>query len=272
MNDISCRNDLLGFHCATSHPPLPLHSIHAHDRCELFYLIKGDGYYITEGSSYAFEPGKILLMRPGETHRAVCFDSSEYQRISIHFDPAIVDRIDPQRRILRTFFDRPLGTNNAYDRSVLLGTGVYDYLEMMCHPCNDNDAQCTQIGCYLLPVLSELARIFDTAFDVSREAAFPASHDILEYINHNIATPLSVDLICDKFYLTRTQLYRKFKKATGVNPWEYITLKRLTLARGYINDGMSATEAAISSGFGDYSAFYRAYIKNFGCSPTGNNR
>ena len=213
-----------------------------------------------------------MLMRPGETHRAVCFDSSEYQRISIHFDPAIVDRIDPQQRILRTFFDRPLGTNNAYDRNVLLGTGIYDYLEKMCRPCDDNDAQCAQILCYLLPVLSELARIFDNGFDMHREAAFPASHDILEYINHNIASPLSVDLICDQFYLTRTQLYRNFKKATGVNPWEYITLKRLTLARGYMNDGMTAAEAALSSGFGEYSALYRAYVNHFHCSPTGNNR
>lgn len=270
MNEISCLNDSLGFHCAINHPPLPEHKIHAHDRCELFYLIKGDGYYITEGSSYALEPGKIILMRPGETHRAVCFDTSDYHRMSIHFDPCFVDTIDPTGRILRTFFDRPLGTNNAYDRSVLLGTGVYDYLEMMCHPCADNDAQCTQVLCYLLPVLAELAAIFDNGFDAGKEAAFPYSHDLLEYINHNISTPLSINLLCEKFYLTRTQLYRNFKRATGVNPWEYITLKRLTLARTYISDGMSANAAAIASGFGDYSAFYRAYVKYFGTTPTGN--
>lgn len=272
MKTIECFNDSLSFHNAVSQPPHIEHKIHAHDRCELFYLIRGDGYYITEGSSYAFEPGKILLMRPGETHRAVCFNSSEYHRMSIHFDPCVVDAIDPTGRILRTFFDRPLGTNNAYDRSVLLGTGVYDYLDMMCHPCADNDAQCTQVLCYLLPVLSELANLFDKGFDERKEAAFPDSHDVLEYINHNIATSLSVDLICEKFYLTRTQLYRNFKKATGVNPWEYITLKRLTLARSYIADGMSANSAAIACGFGDYSAFYRAYVKYFGNTPTGNSR
>ena len=272
MKNLECQNVNLGFHCATSYPPHVEHSIHAHDRCELFYLIKGDGYYITEGSSYAFEPGKILLMRPGETHRAVCFDTSEYHRMSIHFNPCIVDSIDPDRKILRTFFDRPLGMNNAYDRSLLLPTGIYDYLEQMQRSCSDNDAQCTQILCYLLPVLSELAHIFDNGFESQKEAAFPYSHDILEYINHNIATDLSIDLLCRKFYLTRTQLFRNFKKATGVNPWEYITLKRLTLARSYISDGMSASEASSASGFGDYSSFYRAYTKNFGTSPTGNNR
>lgn len=272
MNNIECKNKQLGFHCAVSHPPHMEHPIHAHDRCELFYLIKGDGYYITEGSSYAFEPGKILLMRPGETHRAVCFDSSEYHRMSIHFDPCVVDSIDPRGRILRAFYDRPLGMNNAYDRSMLMGTGIYDYLEQMQRPCSDNDAQCMQVLCYLLPVLMELANVFDHRFEAEKDAASPSSHDILKYINHNIASPLSVDLLCEKFYLTRTQLYRNFKKATGVNPWEYITLKRLTLARSYINDGMSANAAAIACGFGDYSAFYRAYMKYFGCTPTGNTR
>jgi AraC-like DNA-binding protein len=160
--------------------------------------------------------------------------------------------------------------NNAYDRSLLIGTGIYDYLELMQRPCSDNDAQCAQTLCYLLPVLIELATVFDNGFHADKEAAFPYSHDILEYINHNIATALSVDLLCEKFYLTRSQLYRNFKKATGVNPWEYITLKRLMLARSYISDGMSAGSAAIACGFGDYSAFYRAYIKHFGCTPTGN--
>lgn len=272
MDRLDCKNDSLGFHVALSHPPHMKHTIHAHDRCELFYLIKGDGYYITEGSSYAFEPGKIILIRPGETHRAVCFDTSEYHRMSIHFDPCVVDSIDPTGKILRTFYDRPLGMNNAFDRSLLIGTGIYDYLDQMQRPCADNNAQCMQVLCYLLPVLMELAAIFDNGFDAAKEAAFPDSHDILQFINHNISTPLSIDLLCTKFYLTRTQLYRNFKKATGVNPWKYITLKRLTLARSYINDGMSANAAAIASGFGDYSAFYRAYVKCFGCTPTGSNR
>lgn len=271
MNIYECRNNILGSHCAISYPPHNDHPIHAHDRCELFYLIKGDGYYITEGSSYAFEPGKVLLMRPGETHRAVCFNNSEYHRMSIHFDPCIVDSIDPQRKILRPFYDRPLGMNNAYNRSDLIGTGIYDYLEQMQHPCSDNDAQCTKVLCYLLPVLVELATVFDKGFGSAKEAAFPYSHDILEFINHNISTSLSVDMLCEKFYLTRTQLYRNFKKATGVNPWEYITLKRLTLARSYINDGMAASAAAIACGFSDYSAFYRAYVKCFGTTPSGNN-
>ena len=36
--------------------------------------------------------------------------------------------------------------------------------------------------------------------------------------------------------------------------------------------GPVAQEAARSSGFSDYSAFYRAYLKKYGTSPTGTSR
>ena len=44
--------------------------------------------------------------------------------------------------------------------------------------------------------------------------------------------------------------------------------KRIMIARQYIKSGMSAKDASKMVGYTDYSAFYRAYVKVVGKSPT----
>jgi AraC-like DNA-binding protein len=64
-----------------------------------------------------------------------------------------------------------------------------------------------------------------------------------------------------------SQLERVFKQATHSSVWHYITLKRLAAARERIESGSSATDASLECGFGDYSSFYRAYVKEYGRAP-----
>ena len=42
----------------------------------------------------------------------------------------------------------------------------------------------------------------------------------------------------------------------------------MTIARKELVEGTPAAEAAIKAGFGDYSSFFRAYRKMFGCAPS----
>lgn len=51
-------------------------------------------------------------------------------------------------------------------------------------------------------------------------------------------------------------------------PKRYITERRLSLARREILLGAKAAVISAQCGFSDYSAFFRAYKKHFGHSPT----
>lgn len=95
--------------------------------------------------------------------------------------------------------------------------------------------------------------------------------EILEYINRNLSEDLSIETLCDKFYLSKSRLITRFKQVTGMPPHQYINKKRIALASSLISSGASANIAATKSGFVDYSSFYRVYKKEFGVSPNQSN-
>ncbi len=257
---------------SVSYPPFTSHPMHVHEECEIFCVFRGDGYYITEGARHKFEHGKIFLMRPGESHKADLTGNEPYDRISHHFHASVVDGIDPERKLLSPFFDRPLGKNNVYDRTVVAPTGIYELFTKLHMKKSSEYETKLHTNIILLSILSEIKKLFDAKFFLNPAKETEQIRNIIEYVNSNLTNEISIDQLCKKFFLSRAQLYRNFKNATGSTVWDYIITKRLMLAKSYISDGIRASEAATACGFGDYSAFYRAYLGRYGTTPSGSTR
>ncbi len=253
---------------SVSYPPFIPHSMHVHEQCEIFCVFRGDGYYITEGARHKFEHGKIFLMRPGESHKADLTGNEPYDRITHHFPASVVDGIDPERRLLSPFFDRPLGQCNVYDRSVAASTGIYDMFAHLHEKKADKYETDVNTSIVLISILAEIKKLFDAKLYITPSEKTEQIRAVIEYVNNNLTSDISVDTICDKFFISRGQLYRNFRSATGSTVWDYVITKRLHMARSYITDGIRATEAAAACGFGDYSSFYRAYTKRYGSIPS----
>ena len=92
--------------------------------------------------------------------------------------------------------------------------------------------------------------------------------EIIEYIGDNLNKDLSIDLLADRFYMSKYHMMRTFKNETGYSIHQYITEKRILLARSYIMGGMPATSACIECGFRDYSSFSRAFKNQLGIMPS----
>ena len=263
-----CRNHHILFGSGVEHPPFKQHALHAHERCEIFCCFRGNGYYITEGSRNKLEHGKIFLMRPGELHKLDPIGEEPKEALSFHFDCSVVDSIDPERKLLAPFFDRPLGMHNTYDHSVVASTEIYTLFRKMREFEGDNDESCIHSTALLFPVLAELKKLFDAkVYDIPGKSS-GLMHAAICYVNENLALELTPEMLCEKFRISRAQLDRNFKNTTGSTVWGYITTKRLLQARAYIEEGMRITEAAAACGFRDYSTFYRAYLRYFETAPS----
>jgi len=86
-------------------------------------------------------------------------------------------------------------------------------------------------------------------------------------VNRHLFEDISLQEVADRFYRSRSQISRIFRRATGSSLWDYVTLKRLLAARAMIQRGEPAGAACMACGFADYSSFFRAYRSRFGHPP-----
>ena len=103
----------------------------------------------------------------------------------------------------------------------------------------------------------------DVAFDEDELGA-----RVISYLNEYAGKDISLDRLARRFFVSKYYLCRAFKKHNGISVRGYINRKRIMYAKQLIDAGETASRAAYQVGYGDYSAFYRAYVKLVGKSPT----
>lgn len=258
-------------HSIDRHPFKPekeIYSVHAHKKNEIFYFLQGKASFLVEGRIYKLVPGSIMIMRSGELHKVQLLSDVPYERMALHFDEKIIDSIDPEHNLLEPFYNRPLGVGNYFSPNSMRVGHIYECLKCIDASPKDDDMRRLAIISNLYSILYDIKMAyFDKENEPDAKKENTLAVEIIEFINANLSSDLSLDILSDKFFISKNHLNRIFKTANGITVWEYIKLKRLLIARANIMDGASALEACENNGFHDYSAFYRAYKKQFGISP-----
>lgn len=80
--------------------------------------------------------------------------------------------------------------------------------------------------------------------------------------------PISLDKLSTGFGYTKDHLIRVFKRHFGTTPHQYLIRVRMEHAGWLLeNTSLSMEEVACNVGYGDFSAFYRAFRSTWGISP-----
>ncbi|MBQ6614677.1 MAG: helix-turn-helix transcriptional regulator [Clostridia bacterium] len=240
--------------------------MHIHDTCEVYLFIGGDVEYLVEGTVCPLQPESVVIIRPFEAHKTKIITPASYERYVVNFPASVFESIDPERRLLHAFFTRENGSNNLYTKDELGGLELEAMFKDVCYSDEDDYGKQLKIYTLLIEILDALNSAYSkhSSEDThkSREA------EMVAYVNAHIGEDITVPKLAEHFYLSPSQFSRIFKVATGASPWSYITAKRLGTAKERLGLGASVQNAFESSGFGDYSSFYRAYVKYFGNAPT----
>jgi len=244
-------------------PPDNLDNRHCHDKYEILYVTDGFGKIIVEGTVFEIKPGTLMVISPFEYHSMQIDMNNPYERYVLHFSED--DLVDDALVLLRNFMDKEQGGGKLYSAGVLSQSVLplferFDTAEHL--PQNEKVL-------YVKMLLSELI-VFLSAADgehvLRNEGELGAR--VIKYLNENISKDVSLDTLARRFFVSKYYLCRAFKKHNGISVHGYINQKRVMYAKQLIESGETASGAAYKVGFGDYSAFYRAYVKIVGKAPT----
>lgn len=237
---------------------------HSHTFHKMVFCLQGHVTYIMEGNSYELQPGDMLLIPERQIHRSIMHGSTLYERMILWVND----------NYLRSFGEdtlhRPFRTPMLYRPSPGNQATLKEKLAEMerCEKGNAPGCQLMQ-DTYFLQFLLVLSGQLDAAGAIPQNAVRtdPKVHQILSYINSNLHQSLSVNTLARRFFISPSYLMHSFKIHTGLSVHQYIVQKRLAYAFDRIRDGQGIVETAHQAGFGDYSAFLKAFRKQYGCSP-----
>ena len=245
---------------------------HSHDYYELYFFEEGAVTMVIGENPYSLQSGDVIVIPPGIDHRILLTDSEKpYRRFVLWLTPAYLMALEKRspdygyllrrsaeqgRYVYR--FDLP--TFNA------LRTRLFTLLDEI-HA--DRFARETAIDLSISDLLLYLGRtVYEQEQRRDRKEQLSRYEAITQYVDEHLDEHLSLDTLARQFYLSKYYLVHLFRENTGLSVHQYILKKRLAACCDAMRGGAAVGEVCRQWGFGDYSAFYRAFRKEYGMSPS----
>ena len=247
---------------------------HRHDFYELYCLLSPLESYVyhIENNAYKLRPGSLILVPPGETHwPELNGEPQNIERIVLWLNPQFIAS-------LSIFLPQTLGTigKNLEEEHLIVPEEktyqvILGLLYSLLYEKARSDADSLYL-CHLIlsQLLIHISRVLNQRTRPSEEPGtrYTEIMRVHEYINSHFREPLSVADLAQRFFMDKNTMTRQFKRIVGMTPGDYIRRKRLESANTLIRQGYGVQHAGYVSGFTDYSAFFRAFRKQYGFSPS----
>ena len=244
--------------------------LHHHDFYEVDFLISGDVTYVIESRVYHVKPGQMLIINPRELHQVyIQPDAAPYERYMLWIAPSLLQHLSSEQTDLCRCFDmaRPHYSNLLHlpaEQQKLIPAMMEALLREQKQPAFGSDLLRQNLLTELMIHINRLA-------EHTSPGAQPDTNSIvtrvIDYINAHYHEPLSLDMLAERFFISKYHLSHEFTRQMGTGIYQYIQKKRLLIARQLMADGQKPVEVYALCGFGDYAAFFRAFRKVYGLSP-----
>ncbi len=245
-------------HCG-NHEQLPAGHVYGPCICDYYciqFCTKGCGFFIVDGMRYTLKEGECMVTFPGQTKTEIADTVTPWNLAWVSLSGKSADALFSQSSISKA---KPSFSWHGHK--------------------------------YLLDLLSEMVRIFDSSDPKNDfllgEKMFYFLHALLgisssfpentqdnyvsrakRYMDIGYHQPsLTIQQLSDRIGLNRSYLYELFKEKTGISPQKYLTQVRMQKASEILLlPDATVTSVANAVGY-EPSVFSRAFKKYYGVSP-----
>ncbi|MBU5470230.1 MAG: AraC family transcriptional regulator [Lachnospiraceae bacterium] len=247
---------------------------HYHEFNKIIIFLSGNVTYIIEGRTYHLKPYDILLVNNHDIHKPIIDSNSTYERIVIWADTNFVKEHSDDNCNLEECFKYAIKNDiNLIRLKPDLQNELISLLTKLEASINSQEFGSRILSnAYLIEFLVYINRLILGNNNIIEANECDSIYDnqineILKYINANLNEPLTVDDIANRFYISRYYLMHRFKEQTGYTLHNYISQKRLILAKELLLNNESVMKVSEKCGFIDYSSFLRSFRKMYGTTP-----
>lgn len=229
---------------------------HVHQDIELVLTLKGGGTAFCDGKKYELKDNSFFLVFPNQVHHYQECSEGEYILLIV------------KSSVLLSFNNLFFGSvpisalwefkEKEDDNTVLLmKTAVEEFAR---------DGYSEIIGAYLTALFGKLLKVYNT--QKYRETSGTALK-ILNYCLEHYKENITVKSVAKNLHISRSSVSHIFSTRLSMNFCDYINSLRLADAVRMLKKGnLPITEIAYTCGFSTIRTFNRAFLKQYGVSPT----
>ena len=258
--------------------------MHAHDFYELNVLVRGRGRHYIEDKNYPAGPGDVFAMPPGVRH-GYWAETEDMSIFHLLIDPRLFADY-------RAVLEQSPGVHMLFDtepmiRSRLEGSDLFlklspqrldtvrpEFDGLVAAAANTEKGAETLFSMREVCLLGELGQWMQEQYALAskrspRRTMPLALAGIVEYIEKNYASRITLKDLAAHANYSRAGLDRNFKEAFGATPFEYLIGVRVRRAEQLLLEtDKSVAEIAQDCGFYDSSHFTRFFRRATGRSPS----
>ncbi|WNX86276.1 AraC family transcriptional regulator [Agathobaculum sp. NTUH-O15-33] len=247
-----------------SNCPIYSYPCHSHASwAEIVLIIGGSGVYTVNRDEYIVEAGDILLINRGVLHSC---------------DSSFEDPVDVYTLSLNEFTIRGLemGQLIAPDVQPFLKTGAQLPLFAALFSClmaqnlekpPGHLMICTQTISLLCALLHQMIR--RKTFKIQPRSISKLASDIMEYIEENYTSNITLDLLSKRFFITAGHLCHILSTECGISPIDYVIQKRINTAQWrLVMESTSIKDIAFDMGYESADHFAKQFQKRTGMTPS----
>lgn len=237
---------------------------HWHDRMEMLLVDSGELRVSCGGENIIAKKGDLVVVNCGQTHTAHTEDEPvEYRAFMFELSNLSVAAVEQKE-----YFEPLLCGRMTFEHFIHDRTLVNIFNEMSLEKTNGGDAFPLYLKSYIYLLLGRLCRYY-VKIRLIADTDDKDFYEIIEYIEQNFDTDITVRELSDRFGYNEAYFCRKFKKTTGISPAKYIITLRLEKAEKLLlSTESTCEEIAANCGFHDRNYFSRCFSAAFGMTPT----
>ncbi|MBE7033090.1 MAG: helix-turn-helix domain-containing protein [Ruminococcaceae bacterium] len=226
---------------------------HYHKHYEVLYIYNNTRTLVVGDREYLLDKNTVAIIPPFIPHLTLSGGVLPQERLAINFYESYIHDI---RIALGDDILNCAGT----PCSVIDTSSFAEKFSSIITELQNSDSETERklILCTLLHLLSKNS----PARTKNEDAG-----EIIKFVEANFGERITLDLLSEKFHLSKFTVSRYFSRYTGMSLPKYLNSIRVINAKKYLRDGQKVTDVAFRCGFESVSNFDRVFTNQVGISP-----
>lgn len=249
--------------------------LHQHEFLELAYVVNGQAIHTLNGTRSTVKKGDYFIINYGAAHKYTLIHQERFDLINVLFQPELIDKSLNNCKSFHDLMKHYLIRINCASleknpTDIIFHDQDSAILSIVRNMKEEYDRKepgyIELIRCHLIEILIRTMRTINTG--KIEYAADSSMSEILEYIEQNYTSPITLSEISKRFNFSLPYLCQKFRRDTGYTFSNYLQKRRIELGGRLIaNTDKTIAEIAELAGYQDVKYFSKLFKNHWGMSP-----